>query len=154
MRLGELFKTWRTTALGGVIAELFGGLTLNGPMAVNAGGLAVVGGTQGILTVVPYSAAPVMDVSLGNEFVMTITDAVAFVLGVPTNPPPAGKDQVIMLTYRNASGGAHGAGTFNAIFKVSANLAAVANNNSRTIAFRWNGVNWVEIWRTAADVAN
>lgn len=142
MYLRNVFKRiFLTTGVGDIFLEMFGGLALN----------------RGLLTVlntVTYGVAPIINAALGNDFVVTVTDAVAFVFGVPTNPPPTGFDQVIRLTIRNTSGGAHGAGTFNAIFKTSAAVPAIATANSRTFAFRWDGTNWVEIWRTAADVAN
>lgn len=140
MKLGTLLRTWRTVG-GTIFLEFFGGLLVNGAQG-------------GILTTLTYGPAIALNASLGNEFVFSITDAVAFVVSNPTNPPPTGKDQVILITYRNISGGAHGAGTFGALYLVSAALAAVATGFSRTIAFRWNGTNWVEVWRTAADVAN
>lgn len=153
MRLGDIFKTWRVSATQ-VLGELVGGLILNGPLTVNGAGLILGAALQNVLTTVVYGVAPIINAALGNEFVVTVTDAVAFAFGVPLNPPAAGLDQVIVLTIRNASGGAHGAGTFNAIFKTSAAVPAIANANSRSFCFRWNGVNWVEFYRTAADVAN
>jgi hypothetical protein len=137
----KLLRSWRIFA-DRVFPELFGGLILRGAQ-------------MNILRVVTYSAAPVLDASQGNDFVITITDGVAFVVGAPINPPPAGFTQDISITFRNASGGAHGAGTWNAVFLTQATVfPAIANGFSRTVLFRWNGTNWVELVRTAADVAN
>lgn len=140
MRVADLFKTWRVNG-STVLAQLFGGLAVAGPSC-------------GILTTLTYGASIAIDASLGNDFVVSVTDAVAFAFAAPTNTPPSGMDQIITITIRNTSGGAHGAGTFNAVFKTSGNVPAIATGNSRTIAFRWNGTNWVELYRTAADVAN
>ncbi len=140
MQLSQILKSWRVAGTS-IIAELFGGLSLSGPM-------------WGVPVTVVYGVAPAIDASLGDDFIVSIADAVAFAIAAPTNPPAAGKSQVIRLTVRNASGGIHGAGTFNAIFKTSAAIPAIANAFSRTFSFRWNGTNWVEIFRTAADVAN
>jgi hypothetical protein len=140
MKLGTILKTWRIAG-STLLAELQGGLAVNGV-------------TAGILTTLTYGAAIAIDASLGDHFVVSVTDAVAFAFGAPTNPPPTGKEQVIYITVRNTSGGAHGAGTWNAIFKTAGNVTATATGFSRTYAFRWNGTNWVEIFRTAADVAN
>ncbi len=119
------------------------------------GGTMARAARYGQLVTITYAASMAPDLSMGNEFVFTITDANAFALANPTNAPPTGFDGVFLFTYRNTSGGAHGAGTFGALYKVSnANFAAVATGFSRTIAFRWDGTNMVEIWRTAADVAN
>lgn len=143
----QLIKTWRTivqtgsTTIAKVYAELFGGLFVNGSK-------------RGVLTTLTYGPTIAVDVSLGDEFVVTITDAVAFVLSNPTNAPPTGFDQIITVTFKNGSGGAHGAGTFGTLYKTSANLAAIADTKNRSIAFRWDGTNWVELYRTAADVAN
>lgn len=159
MRVSDIFKTWRVTA-GAVIAELFGGLIVNGDLTAT-GAIGITGAinrdareTEPLVTVA-YSATPTVDLSLGNQFVCTITDGVAFVVAAPTNPPAAGLEQVWEITFRNASGGAHGAGTWNAVFKTQATVfPAIANGFSRTIRFRWNGTNHVELMRTAADVAN
>ena len=139
MTLGKLLRTWRVSA-GQIYAEFAGAILARGPMG-------------GPVTTLAYSAAPVMNASLSNAFVMTVSDGVAFVIGAPINPPP-GVGMRLALTIRNASGGAHGAGTWNAIFKTSGNVPAIANGFSRTFEFQWNGTNWVEVFRTAADVAN
>lgn len=125
-----------------------GGSVFNGPVRATAR-------FTGVLTTVVYGAAPVLDSSLSNDFVMTITDGNAIVVAAPTNTPSAGFVQDISFTIRNASGGAHGALTWNAVFKTQATaFSAVADGFSRTVFFRWNGTNWVELVRTAADVAN
>lgn len=161
MRASQIIKTWRTT-LGQLFIELFGGLIVpSGGITITAGGLTVTAGGlsmaagayKGKLSTLTYGAAIAVDASLGNEFVVTITDAVAFVLSNPTNAPSSG-DQIIIVTFKNGSGGAHGAGTFDTLYKTSGNLAAIANAKNRSIAFRWDGTNWVELWRTAADVSN
>lgn len=163
MNLKALIKTWRA-ATG--IVEFFGGAIFNGDLTATgvvtgASFVGTGGQTQGTrliqpLVTVTYGAAPVINAALGNLFVMTITDNVAFVFAAPTNPPSvAGQSQEITITCRNASGGAHGAGTWNAVFKTQATVfPAIANGQSRSIRFRWDGTNWVELWRSAADIAN
>jgi hypothetical protein len=153
MRLGDLLKTWRIQG-GVVIAEFFGGLILNGPLTVT-GGINTSGPATGPLPVALVQAATVaIDASLGNDFVLPLTTNVAFILGNPTNPPAA-SSQLIRITVKNTSGGAHGAGTFDTLYKVSATpMAAIANTKNRTLQFRWDGTNWVEMVLTAADVAN
>ena len=105
-------------------------------------------------TVLVYGPAIALDASLGNAFVVTVTDGVAFVFSAPTNPPPTGYAQVIAITIRNASGGAAGAGTWNAAFKTDGNVPAIANGFNRTFGFHWDGTNWIEDYQSAADVAN
>jgi hypothetical protein len=157
MRLKALIKTYRAATQ---IVEWMGGAIFNGNVSATGtftptGAVNLGARLTGVLTQVTYGAAPVIDASLGNDFFMTITDGNAIVVAAPTNPPAAGLCQDISFTVRNASGGAHGALTWNAVFKTQATaFSAVANGNSRTVFFRWNGTNWVELVRTAADVAN
>lgn len=158
MNLKALIKTYRAATN---IVEWMGGAIFNGDVSVS-GTLTSTGGTsQGTretqpLVTITYSAAPVPDASLGNLFVVTITNGTAFVVGAPTNPPAvAGVSQEMTITFRNTSGGAHGAGTWNAVYKTQATVfSAIANGFSRSVKFRWDGTNWVELWRTAADIAN
>ena len=141
MTLKQLLKTIRING-NRALVELFGGFITNGANC-------------SVATTLTYGATIAIDASLGNNFVVTITDAVAFAIGAPTNTPPTGFGQVIRITFRNGSGGAHGAGTFNAVFKTpAAGFPAIADGFSRTFEYSWNGTNWVETFRSAADVAN
>lgn len=108
---------------------------------------------------VTYSASMTPDVGLGSAITITATNNVAFTINAPllngaaisaTNVPLG---TILQLTIRNTSGGALGVATFNAVFKLSA-WTQPGNGNSRSIMFRWDGTNWVEQSRTAADVPN
>jgi hypothetical protein len=99
---------------------------------------------------VTYSSSMTIDASTGNEQVITATNATAFTINAPTNPATG---QYLEITIRNTSGGALGVATWNAAFKMTA-WTQPANAFSRTIIFRYNGTNWVEKGRTAADVPN
>lgn len=107
-----------------------------------------------------YGPTIALNMALGNEFTVTVTDAVAFVFGLPTfnlialSATVPGFDQLLRIRIRNASGGAHGAGTFNAVFKTAGAVPAIADGFSRVFEFRWNGTNLVETFRSAADIAN
>lgn len=166
MNLKALIKTWRAATN---IVEWMGGAIFNGDVSTSGsitttgtGSLTIAGSVgvgrriRGPLVALTYGPSIAIDASLGNLFTVTITDNVAFVTAAPTNPPSvAGDSQEISITYRNASGGAHGAGTWNAVFKTQATVfPAIANGFSRTIRFKWDGTNWVEMWRSAADIAN
>jgi len=119
------------------------------------GGVAGDGPMQSPLIVIPYGVAFAPDASKGNEHVVTITDGVAFAINAPTNPPAAGLSQRLSITFVNASGGAAGAGTFDAIYKMASNtLVAIATGKNRTYEFQWNGTSWIEVFQTAADIAN
>lgn len=104
-------------------------------------------GTQVALT---YGTTIATDASLGQQFVVTITDGVGFTLSNPTNLTTG---QQITYTLRNTSGGAAGTLTLGNIFK-AATWTQAANANSRSITFQYNGTNLVEISRTPADVPN
>jgi hypothetical protein len=97
-----------------------------------------------------YSASMTPDASLANLLVITATNNTAFTINAPTNPTT---DEQLKVQVRNTSGGALGAATWNAIFKMTA-WTNPANGFSRTIEFVYDGTNWVEIDRTAADVPN
>lgn len=121
------------------------------------------GGANFVQQTLTYGASIAWALGSGLHGIVTITDANAFVLAAPTfqgvafsavAPFTSMQGLQIKLTYKNTSGGAHGAGTFNAIFKTSGNFAAVATGFNRTLCFEWDGSNFVEQWRTAADVAN
>lgn len=100
--------------------------------------------------VLTYGTVIATDASLGNSFTITATDGVAFTISAPSNLV-AGKQ--ISYTVRNTSGGALGAITWNAVFKMAA-FANPATANSRSISFVYDGANLVEVSRTPADVPN
>ena len=111
----------------------------------------------GAIVAVTYAAAMTINTVLGNKFLIVPTDGVAFTINVPTNPPAAGVAQDIAITIRNATGAPLGAATFTAGaggFRLGAAWTQPANGFSRTITFSWDGTNWIETGRTAADVAN
>lgn len=99
---------------------------------------------------VTYSASMTFDAALATQFIITATNATAFTINAPSNPVLG---QEIFVRIRNTSGGALGAATWNAVFKL-ATWTQPANGFSRTIHFAYDGSNWVEAARTPADVAN
>ncbi len=100
---------------------------------------------------VPYGASMAFDVSAGSEFDITVTNANAFTIEAPTNQT---QWQEITLMLRNTSGGALGAITWNAVFKINGTALSPANGTSQSIKFRYDGVNWVELWRGAYNIPN
>lgn len=116
---------------------------------------AVLGGRRGrnqfARSVVTYSASMTIDASLGNEFDITATNGTAFTINAPSNATDGHR---ITITIRNTSGGAIGVITWNAVFKINATAIAPATGTSRSIDFRFDGTNWVELMRTAADIPN
>jgi len=97
-----------------------------------------------------YSASIDTDASLANIFDIAISNGTAFTINAPSN---AVKGQKITYSIRNGSGGAAGALTWNAIFKLSA-WTQPANTFGRMITFYYNGTNWIEVSRTTVDVPN
>lgn len=112
------------------------------------------GATNRVTVTYTSGVAMTFDASLGHRFELTITDGVAWTINAPTNPPAlAFGSRRITLVVRNTSGGALGASTFNAAFKMAA-FTAPATTFSRSIEWEWNGANWVECFRSANDVPN
>lgn len=101
-------------------------------------------------TAVAYSASMTIDASVTDLATITATDGVAFTINAPTNPVSGDR---LRVRIRNTSGGALGAATWNAAFKMTA-WTQPANGFSRTIDFDYDGTNWIESNRSAADVAN
>jgi lysophospholipase L1-like esterase len=97
-----------------------------------------------------YSASMTGDISLCNQLVVTASNGTAFTVNAPANSTPG---QRWTLTIRNASGGALGAATFGAAFKM-ASWTNPANGFSRSIDFIYDGTNHVECSRTTADIPN
>jgi hypothetical protein len=59
----------------------------------------------------------------------------------------------LTLNLKNTSGGAMGAITWNAVFKVPA-ITAPATGNQRSYHFCYDNTNWIFLWQSAADVPN
>lgn len=97
-----------------------------------------------------YSASMTIDSSLGNLAEITANNGTAFTINAPTNPKTGQKLTVVIF---NTSGGALGAVTWNAIFKLSA-WTQPANGNNRAITFYYGGTAWRQINQTGVDVPN
>lgn len=128
--------------------------TANGIILEFVGAIVTSLSTWNTIQTLTYGPSIAIDASAGEQCNVTISNNTAFVVAAPTNHPGAGYTQKLYITFINASGGAHGAGTFNAIFKTAGNVPTIADTKNRTVCFAWNGTNWVEQFRTAADVAN
>lgn len=111
-----------------------------------------------IIDSVTYSATMALNCALGSAKLVIVTDGNAMTFSTPTNTVngtaytiPTGFDMEI--TVKNASGGAMGAITWPANFKMAA-WTNPANGNSRSIKLRYDGTNFVEKCRTTADIPN
>jgi hypothetical protein len=65
---------------------------------------------------------------------------------------PLWEGQEISFEIYNNSGGALGTITWGNAFKLGGAFTNPANGARRLITFRWNGANWMEVSRTAADI--
>jgi len=102
------------------------------------------------VTALTYGTTINTNTATGDNFSITATNGTAFTIAAPTNPVAG---QTITYTIRNASGGALGAITWNAVFKMPA-FTLPANGFSRSVSFIYNGTNWVQRFQSAADVPN
>lgn len=111
--------------------------------------------------ILTYSASMTPDVSTGiNHFIITATNNTAFTINTPVNNAlvmagsqtnfPVGRK--LKFTIRNTSGGALGAITWNAFYKVAFTSPATAN--SRTVEFYFDGTNLVQDYVGSVDVPN
>lgn len=85
-----------------------------------------------------------------GQVTISASNGVAFTINAPTNPVIG---QIMTITIRNVSGGALGAATWNAVFKMSA-WTQPANGQSRSITFRFGQSVWLQINQTGVDVPN
>lgn len=150
---------------GDVTTDSPNSLTVNGPVRVLHGrnvwkgtGVYAFGATAGptpygnVGTVAPtYGATVSIDAALGKTFIVTVTNNSNFTIDLPTHPATG---QEIRIVIKNTSGGALGTATWNAVFKMGAAWTQPASATSRSVTFYYDGVNWVESGRTAADVSN
>lgn len=106
---------------------------------------------QGIFTLT-YASTVNTSVATASYFKLTVTNSTAFTIAVPSNTVPG---QQITYDILNSSGGAMGAITWSAAaggFKLAGTFVNPANTKRRTISFRYDGTNWIEIGRAAADI--
>lgn len=96
-----------------------------------------------------YSASISTDVERGTTAKITATNGTAFTINAPTNPR-TGEELTYDIT--NSSGGAMGAITWNAVFKLAGAFTNPANTKRRTITFYYDGSSWVEKTRASADI--
>lgn len=91
-----------------------------------------------------------------NANIVSATDGVAFTINSPFGAPPvlAGTSATFRLVIKNASGGVMGLVTFGALLHLADAFVNPANGFNRSLVFQWDGASWLEIGRSAADVAN
>lgn len=141
-----------TNAVGITIIDQGGGLTdpnKSVPLRTSTAGTEVIIPQWGEATVT-YSASMTPNAAKGRRQIITATNGTAFTINAPSNPLVG---MSMTITLRNTSGGALGASTWNAVFKMAA-WVNPGSGQSRSITFTYDGSNWVEESRTPADVPN
>jgi hypothetical protein len=103
-----------------------------------------------LVEVIAYSALMTPNASTGNIKTIAATNATAFTI---TNPSNALSGTKLTITVKNTSGGALGAVSWGALYKMAA-WVSPANGFSRSITFYFDNTNWIEMSRTPADVPN
>lgn len=99
---------------------------------------------------VAYSASITFSAANSKVFNITANNSTAFTINAPTSPMYGKRITVKII---NSSGGALGAITWPANFKMSA-WTSPANGFSRSIDLDFNGSNWVQVAQTGVDVPN
>lgn len=99
----------------------------------------------------------ILNVDNLSSFDVNVANATAVTIAPPTITanamPSSGRTgQQLWITVRNISGGAINV-SWNAVFKLST-WTSPASSNSRSILFKWNGSNWVQVFQGAVDVPN
>lgn len=102
---------------------------------------------------VVYSPAMGIDLSLGNLYLIVVTDAVNFTVANPNNAQQIGQQFTILIRNAIGGGGVVGVVNWDTLYKLSA-WTSPADGYSRSICFVWNGTHCIEIARTPADVPN
>jgi len=96
-----------------------------------------------------YGVTVAPDLGDGNYAIVTVTDANAFTISTPTSRT-AGREFIVEVF--NNTAGAIGAITWGATYKLAGAFTNPLAGKRRTITFRDNGTNLVEVSRAAADI--
>lgn len=98
-----------------------------------------------------YALSENFDCASFDEFSFNVQAGGALTYNAPTG---MAQGQLLTIRVRNGSGGAMGAITWNAVFKLAGAFVNPANGHSRSIQFIYDGASWIERWRSAADTPN
>lgn len=96
-----------------------------------------------------YGTTIATDASAARYLKITATNGTGFTI---SNPTQAGEGMEIVYDIKNSSGGAMGAITWGAAFLLAGSFTNPADTKRRTIKFYYDGTNWVEVCRAAADI--
>lgn len=110
-------------------------------------------GLAGVIVEPTYAASITFDASLGDIFVVHVTNGVAFTIENPIN---VSETKMLVVTIVNDSGGVMGAITWNTDWHLAGAFVNPGNGKNRSLIFAQAGgpSTWYELTRTAADVTN
>jgi hypothetical protein len=137
----------------GIIYDRRDALAVNDEFSIVAGHSKVEAALRPHLTRMTVTSAGIgPDLSLGDEFEITATGAGPIAIANPIDATAlAGRRITISLC--NGTGGPLGGVTWGTAYKL-APWVSPASGFNRSIDFRHNGNNWIEVARTPADVPN
>jgi hypothetical protein len=96
-----------------------------------------------------YSASVTTNLDSGKRALLTVTNGTAFTIHTPTSRAPG---RMVVYDILNTSGGAMGAVTFDAAFKLAGAFVGPATGKRRLYQFYDDGTNLVEVSRSPADI--
>lgn len=96
-----------------------------------------------------YSASITPHQTDGEIYPITATNGTAFTINAIYQPRLGA---IITFDILNSSGGALGTITWDAVYKLAGSFTNPANTKHRLISFYYNGTNWIETFRSAADI--
>lgn len=145
-----------TIGAAGETRQLTGAMTATGDIggaslqsgAGNFPGSVTADGFVQRIQALAQAAAIDINCALGTIIVVTFLTNAIFTINAPTNPVAGMR---MSITFKNTSGGALGAATWNAVFK-RVTAITPANNLQMTVDFYYDGVNWIETNTSANNV--
>lgn len=119
------------------------------PVSGNPTGFFASPARPGTVQILPYSASITPNPQAGEYMTLNVANTSAFTINAPAVHLNGAR---ITFEILNSSGGAMGTITWDPAFKLAGAFTNPANDFRRTITFSFNGSNWVEIGRAAADI--
>jgi len=160
---GTIYECWFSNSLPGGLSAAFYGPELWDEYfaeitrrAFARMGMPVLSASQIVFLPNGSTTCNVHLASTNQRLELIATSNSVFTIAAPTAPitgTTIRAGQRFTLKIKNSSGGALGAVTWNATYKMAA-WTSPANGFSRSITFEFDGTAWIEVSRTTADVPN
>lgn len=118
--------------------------------AMEANGVLISGDDVCRITAESQASVPVDALGfLKTFFSLTVNNGSNFAIQAPTS---AVNGKELVITIRNMSGGAAGTLTFASTYKTTGAWTQPSSGRSRSITFVYDGADWIEHFRSAADI--